>query len=982
MADYGCSCCATAFCQNAEPGLWNSDLTAAPRAVPADGPDFILAEPDFARGPDFADSVPGNSSSAAPIVPGSSVDVVIETATDHDWYRVTLTAGTTYVFHTTSVSGSSADPFLTLRDAAGTRITDDDDSGDGTNSLISYTPTVTGTYFIDAGTFAGGGQSSAGTYHLSLTAVPAFAGDAVVETTATTATLAVGGGIAGNIDTVGDRDWYAIALTAGETYIFRTGSAVPLSGDGAPPGSVDTRLTLRDGAGAQLQTNDDAGEYGYSAIRFTPTATGTYYLDVGTYSGSNPPPTGASTGSFILTAFTTPPLVLFTNDQIATQLSSGYWGGSTHHFNVAPGGTLTYNLGTISAAAMNLAREAFNLWSDVTGIVFAEVTSGGQISFTDNQTGAFANASYSGGITTSGTVNVQSTWNRGNFALNSYSFQTFIHEIGHVLGLGHAGNYNGNANYATDALYLNDAWATTVMSYFSQTENSYFQGLGFTQEFILSPMVADEIATTSLYGNATTTRTGNTTYGFNNTSGRAIYDASQNPDISYTIFDDGGIDTLDYSGFTQTQRIDLNTEAFSNVGGRTGNVTIARGVIIENAVGGSGNDTIIGNAANNSFDLRQGGVDTVNGGAGDDSFNFGAKLTAADSVNGGGGANDQVGITGNYTGANRLVLGATTLVDVDVLAVLPGGSYDIVINNATVAAGTTFTVFGGNLGVGESLAVDGSAELDGNIIVYSGLGTDTLNGGAGADGFYFGPGKYGATDTVHGGTGANDQLALDGDYTLTLTSREDVEVFVMLRGPVGTPNTFNITVADSFTPAGQQRILFGLSTTTNLVVNGAAETDGTLRFFGGSGSDTLTGGAGNDYFFGNTGADTLTGGGGADMFAYNGANESTGSGWDRLVGLTNGVDKIDLPGTISGVAATVAGGALSTGSFNADLAAAIGAGQMGAGQAVLYTPTSGTLAGNVFLVADANGIAGYQADQDFVFQLPTPPPVITVDLFV
>ena len=55
---------------------------------------------------------------------------------------------------------------------------------------------------------------------------------------------------------------------------------------------------------------------------------------------------------------------------------------------------------------------------------------------------------------------------------------------------------------------------------------------------------------------------------------------------------------------------------------------------------------------------------------------------------------------------------------------------------------------------------------------------------------------------------------------------------------------------------------------------------------------------------------------------------------------------------------------------------------MGAGQAVLYTPTSGTLAGTVFLIADANGIAGYQADADFVFQLPIPPPAVTPDLFV
>jgi serralysin len=659
-------------------------------------------------------------------------------------------------------------------------------------------------------------------------------------------------------------------------------------------------------------------------------------------------------------------------------LTNGYWGGTSHHFNVAPGGTLTFNVGAISAAGADLARNALLLWTDVTGIIFAEVTTGGQIIFADTQTGASANASYSGGITTSGTVNIGTAWLTSyGTGLNSYSFQTYIHEIGHVLGLGHGGNYNGNASYTSDALYLNDSWGTTIMSYFDQTENSYFQALGFTKQFAVSPMVADGIAIAGLYGPNTLTRTGNTTYGFNNTSGRAIYDATANPGVAYTIYDNGGIDTLDYSGFGQNQRIDLNQETFSNIGSRVGNVSIARGSIIENAIGGTGNDTIIGNAADNTIDLSRGGNDTVNGGLGNDAFIFGATLNFNDSVDGGGGANDQVGIQGNY----NLLLGPTTLVDIDVLAALPGGNYTVTLDNGTVAAGASFTVFGGNLGTGDSLTVNASAELDGNVITYGGLGIETITGGSGADGFYFGPGKYGTGDTVHGGAGTNDQLALDGDYTLTLTSREDVEVFIMLRGPAETPNSFNVTAANDWTPAGQQRTIFGTTVTTDIVANAAAETDGTLRFFLGSGNDMATGGAGNDLFFGNAGADTLAGGGGADTFLYNGASESTGSGWDRLVGLTNGVDHIDLPGVITGVAA-VTSGALSTASFNTNLSAAIGAGQMGAGQAVLFTPTSGTLAGNVFLIADANGIPGYQADADFVFQLPSPPAAVTPDLFV
>jgi hypothetical protein len=36
---------------------------------------------------------------------------------------------------------------------------------------------------------------------------------------------------------------------------------------------------------------------------------------------------------------------------------------------------------------------------------------------------------------------------------------------------------------------------------------------------------------------------------------------------------------------------------------------------------------------------------------------------------------------------------------------------------------------------------------------------------------------------------------------------------------------------------------------------------------------------------------------------------------------------------------------------------------------VLFTPDGGNLAGHTFLVVDVNGAAGYQAGQDYVFQL-------------
>lgn len=959
MAKAQCGCCSTAVCQKLDPTNAQVDprtRDSQPILVPIDGPtdagaSGLLLPVDPTP---YVDTVPATIATTATITLGSSVDVVIDTNGDHDWYRISLTAGQSYVFTTQSVSGSSLDSFLYLRDSAGALLTSNDDGGDSTYSLIPYTATTTGTFYLDAGTF---NDQGTGTFRLLAVALPAAGADSVLATTATTASVSVGGIAAGNIETANDHDWFRITLTAGETYIFRTGGVVA-------DGAVDTTLTVRDASGTQLATNDDAGEGAYSALRFTATTGGTYYLDVGAFS--------TGTGQYTLSAATTPPLTLYTNDQIANQLTDGYWGGPAgrHAFNVAPGGTLTFNVTGLTAEGQTLAREAFNLWTDVTGIRFQEITTAAQITLDDTQTGAFANATYSNGVTTSATVNVGTAWlTTYGTGLNSYSFQTYIHEIGHTLGLGHAGNYNGNASYSSDSLYLNDSWATTIMSYFDQSQNSYFAGLGFTRQFAVTPMIADGIAVASLYGTNTLTRTGNTIYGFNNTSGRAIYDATANPNVSYTVYDNGGTDTLDYSGFTQNQIINLNPETFSSVGGRAGNVSIARGSVIENAVGGSGDDTIIGNDVANSFDLSRGGVDNVSGGGGDDAFFFGATLTAADTIDGGAGSNDQVGIQGNYTGASRLILGATTLTGVEVLSALAGFSYDITTNNGNVAAGQVLTIFGTNLGAADNLTVDASAETDGSVRVYGGLGVDNFTGGAGNDGFYFGPGRFGASDRVTGGGGSNDQIALDGDYTITLDTRFGVEVVVLLHNSAGAENNFNVTVGDSFVPTGQTRTIFALSVTNSVTINGAGETDGTLRFFGGTAGDTITGGSGADYIFGGNGGDTLRGGAGADIFFYDAAVQSSSTNYDRLLDFNFASDRIQISGQVHDTYATIASGALSTATFDANLAAATGA-QLIGGRAVLFTPDSGTLAGQTFLVVDANGVDGYQAGADYVFLLP------------
>lgn len=818
------------------------------------------------------DLVPATTATTFSVAVGSSVDVSIDTLGDHDWYRVNLTAGQTYIFTTQAISGSNPDTFLNLRDSAGTVITSDDDGGDNTYSLIAYTATSTGTFYLDAGTFS---DQSIGSFHLSAIAVPAVGADSVLATTATTATLAVTGGVAGNIESSGDHDWFRITLTAGETYIFRTGGVVA-------DGTVDTTLTLRDAAGTQLQTNDDAGEGAYSALRFTATTGGTYYLDVGAF--------GTTTGQYTLTAFTTPPLTVYSNNQIADQLINGYWGGSSHHFNVTPGGTLTFNVQALTAPGQVLAREALNLWTDVTGIIFSEVTTGGQIVFDDNQTGAFANAVYSNGITTSATVNVSTQWLTDyGTGLNSYSFQTYVHEIGHTLGLGHGGNYNGNASYASDALYANDAWITTIMSYFDQTENSYYAGLGFTRQFSVSPMVADAVATTLLYGTNTLTRTGDTVYGFNNTSGRAIYDATANPNVSYTIFDNGGTDTLDYSGFSQNQRINLNAENFSDIGGRVGNVNIARGAVIENAIGGTGNDTLYGNAANN----------TLTGGIGNDIL-FGND--GDDTLDGGAGANVLAGGAGNdtliVTGAGNELYGGTGN-DIFIVASRSDTIIEFV-GEGTDEVRTTASVYVLAANIENLTLTDNAA----HAAIYGNTLDNIIAGGTGYDGLVGDAGN----DTIRGGAGAaNELIGGTGNDTYVVEAAGDTIVEFANEGT----DTVSTALAN-----------YTLRTNVeNLVYTGAGAFGGVgsadnNAITGGSGADTLSGLDGNDILTGGSGADLLIGGNGADQFRYTGSE--TG-GIDRIIDFVAGTDKIALSATgfvRTGTIDFVAGGAPAATSTN------------------------------------------------------------------
>lgn len=289
------------------------------------------------------------------------------------------------------------------------------------------------------------------------------------------------------------------------------------------------------------------------------------------------------------------------------------------------------------------AKLSLQSWSDVTNIKFVEVSGDQYSNITFGNIDAPRTQAYAllphttnyghtvydeRGFDVSG-QSWYSTSGTGNLhpELGNYGRLTFTHEIGHTLGLNHPGDYNAssdplaNPTYA-DASYAEDTRGFSVMSYFDET----ITGSDFGGYYAAAPLLDDIAAIQHLYGANMTTRTGDTVYGFNSNTERDFYTATgSSQKLIFAVWDAGGNDTLDFSGYSQNQRINLNDGSFSDVGGLKGNVSIADGVTIENAIGGSGNDVIVGNVADN----------VIKGGAGDD------------VIYGGGGQDQLWGGSGN-----------------------------------------------------------------------------------------------------------------------------------------------------------------------------------------------------------------------------------------------------------------------------------------------------------------------------------------------
>lgn len=380
---------------------------------------------------------------------------------------------------------------------------------------------------------------------------------------------------------------------------------------------------------------------------------------------------------------------------------------------------------TMSATQQAAVRDALGEWASVADISFVEVAAAGQLQFGTNtqgtNTSAYAYLPGTGIQAVSMYLNNKLAYN-SDFSVGSYGPSVVMHEIGHMLGLKHPGDYNA-AHSDVDGPFLpaaTDNGDYTLMSYNDPT------GYTVNHKFQSTLMLYDIQAIQYLYGANMRYHSGNDVYNFS--SGTA----------PMCIWDAGGTDTLDFSACTGATVINLNAGAFSETARGLNNVSIAYDVTIESAIGGAGGSTFYANGAGNR----------LTGGAAADTFHQGA---GNDTIIGGGGQ-DTVVFAKSFASYTVVRDGNTLTVTgegTDLLSGIESLRFaDRTVGIDAISATTSQVGTAGNdtiTAVSSAVRIDGGAGLD--TVVFAGA-RGNYDVSAAADGYSITARASGVTDAL------------------------------------------------------------------------------------------------------------------------------------------------------------------------------------------------------------------------------------------
>jgi Ca2+-binding RTX toxin-like protein len=373
-------------------------------------------------------------------------------------------------------------------------------------------------------------------------------------------------------------------------------------------------------------------------------------------------------------------------------------------------------------------------------------------------------------------------------------------------------------------------------------------------------------------------------------------------DLGATTTIDGGtgIDWLSQTGGSWTDDDFINV---SNVEGLTAESPLvatlganAAAAGIDRILGTNLNENVLLDAAFTNdlmVDIRQGGDDTINGGASSSTLTFFGRsssndITAADILTGGTGTNDSILVDNNGTGT--VDLSGTNGVEVVNITETSNGTLTLVLGNTTndnannlltINENSSFNSFfseGGNPWDGETFNVNG-ANYNGAILLNGQVG------GGGATGNITTSNTGNFNDTINAADG-NDNVSTNGGNDVVDGGNGNDTV----DAGAGNDSVDGGTGSDNLT-----------GNTGNDTVNGGANDD---TIDGGTGIDVLDGGSGNDLIIGGGNEETpnpavnqgdrMTGGDGNDTFRFFQVSDSRGLDHDVITDWGNGNNTIDI----------------------------------------------------------------------------------------